>query len=189
MDNFINHIVKSIAVIFFTAMLFSCQGRIDEVRQLGLKNFSAATEETMVNAVYTDSGRVALKLRSPLVMDYSNLAYPYRESPQGIEVDFFDKNEEKNTVTADYAIAYDKSGLIDLQGNVKIVMADSSILKAHQLYWDQENNWVFTDEEYTLELANGTVNDGQGFDSDENFNNFISRSNIGIHFIDEEEKK
>lgn len=182
------YIFKSIAIIFFIAMLFSCQGRINEVRQLSAKNFSPATEETMVNAVYTDSGRVALKLRSPLIYDFSNLKFPYREAPDGVEVDFFSKNEEKNTVTADYAIAYDETNLIDLQGNVEIILSDSTILRAQQLYWDQKRKWVFTDQEYSLHLANGTVNNGQGFDSDENFNNFISRSNIGKHYLDEKDQ-
>ncbi|HLS29643.1 MAG TPA: LPS export ABC transporter periplasmic protein LptC [Flavobacteriaceae bacterium] len=179
------YIFKSIAILFFIAMLFSCQGRINKVRQLSAKNFNPATEETMVNAVYTDSGKVALKLRSPLVYDYSNLDFPYREAPDGIEVDIFDKDKNKSTVTADYAIAYDQTDLIDLQGNVKIVLSDSTTLSARQLYWDQKRKWVFTDQEYTLHLANGTVNHGQGFDSDENFNNFISRSNIGKHYLDE----
>lgn len=185
MDQIVKYIVRSIAVMFLIAMLFSCQGRINKVRELGLKNFSPATEETKVNVVYTDSGKVALKLRSPLILDFSNLDFPYRESPHGIEVDFFDKDNKKTTITADYGIAYEETSLIDLQGNVTIVMADSSILKAKQLYWDQQRNWVFTDKEYTLRLANGTINDGQGFDSDENFNNFISRSNIGIHYLEE----
>lgn len=185
MDHYKIYIIRSIAAILFAAMLFSCQGRINKVRQLGLKDFSPATEETMVNAVYTDSGLVTLNLKSPLVLDFTNLEFPYRESPDGIEVDFYDKDRKKNTVFADYAIVYEKTNLIDLQGNVKIILSDSTILRANQLYWDQEKKWVFTDEEYSLSLTNGTINEGQGFDSDENFNNFISRSNIGVHQIEE----
>lgn len=181
------HIFRSIAAIFVVAMLFSCQSRLEKVRQLDQKTFSPATEETQVNAVYTDSGAVMLNLRSPLLLDYGNQDFPFRETPKGIDVDFFDKKGEKNNIIADYAILYNKSNLMDLQGNVRIIMADSTILEADQLYWNQKDAWIFTDQDYRLALKNGTVNEGQGFDSDENFNTFISRSNTGIHYIDEKE--
>lgn len=185
MDHLGNPIFKGIVIIFLMAMLFSCQGRINKVRQLEYKSFSPATEETQVNAVYTDSGIVALRLRSPLVLDYGNLKFPFRESPEGLEVEFYDKKNQKNTVSADYAIAYEHTGLMDLRGNVKIILSDSTILKAEQLFWNQDSGWVFTDHPYTLQLQNGTVNRGEGFDSDENFNTFISRSNVGIHYVED----
>src|SRR5690625_243321 len=126
MDQIVKYIVRSIAVMFLIAMLFSCQGRINKVRELGLKNFSPATEETKVNVVYTDSGKVALKLRSPLILDFSNLDFPYRESPHGIEVDFFDKDNKKTTITPDYGMANEKTSFIDFKENVQMVMSDTT---------------------------------------------------------------
>lgn len=191
MDKLNNLLAQSIVIILFMAMLFSCQGRLDEVRQMDSKKFSPQTEEFDVNLIYTDSGKVAAKLKGPKLLDFSNLDFPYREFPDGAKLDFFDDQNKKNTVVADYAIVYDVTGLVDMQGNVEIFTGDSTKLEANQLYWDQNENrkWVFTDQEYTIEMSDGTVNEGQGFDSDEKFNNFISRSNVGIHYVQDEEKE
>lgn len=179
---------KSIAVIFIMAMLFSCQGRIDKVRQMNKENLGPQTEEKGVNFVYTDSGRVTAKIRSKQMLDYGLIDFPYREFPQGVEVEFYDDSNKKNTVFADYAIIYNKTNLVDLRGHVKIITGDSTVLKSKQLYWDRDRKWVFTDLDYTIEMTNGTVNNGQGFDSNEKFSNFISRSNFGTHQIEDQEQ-
>lgn len=191
MNRTYKHILQSIATLLFVAMLFSCQKRIDKIRQMDEKDFSPQTEQFDVNLIYTDSGKVAAKLKSPKLLDYSNLDFPYREFPDGVHVVFYDDKNKENTVVADYAIIYDETELVDLRGNVEIVTSDSTILNSKQLYWDQnkERQWLFTDQEYTLRMNNGTTNDGQGFDSDEKFNNFISRSNIGIHYVKDDKEK
>lgn len=186
MSKYSNIFFKSIAASFFAAMLFSCEGRINEVRQMDQEHFGPQTEEKIVNLVYTDSGKVAFTLKSPQMLDFSQLKFPYREFPEGISVEFFDDHNKKNTVEADYAIMYNNTNLVDLQGHVKIVTSDSTILIAQQLYWDRKREWVFTDYDFTIKMNNGTVNNGEGFDANEKFDNFIARSNTGTHFIEEE---
>jgi len=69
-----------------------------------------------------------------------------------------------------------------------LVTSDSTKLEADQLFWDQSLAWVFTDKANTIRFANGARNDGQGFDSDLNFSNFRSRTNVGIQVIEEKNK-
>ncbi len=45
---------------------------------------------------------------------------------------------KKSKVTADYAIKYEATNLVDLRNNVNIVTSDSIVLHANQLYWDQK---------------------------------------------------
>lgn len=181
-------IIKSIVVIFVTTMLFSCQGKLSEVRKWKQQSMAPNAIGKGINLFYTDSGRVKAHLVSPLMYDFSTQKFPYREFPEGLKVAFFNEEQEKNTIKADYGILYPKTGLIDLRGNVKIVMSDSTILHAKQLYWDQSRAWIFTDVSYSIKMGDGGVNHGSGFDSNENFNNFSSRSNVGVQVIDEEEK-
>ena len=110
------------------------------------------------------------------------------EFPDGVEVDFFNEKQEKTTIVADYGIVYNQTDLIDLRGNVKVVTSDTTILNAQQLYWDQARSWVFTDKKYNIQMNNGALNDGEGFDANENFDKFISRSNIGVQYLDESEQ-
>ncbi len=141
-----------------------------------------------INLKYTDSGKVVATLKSVKMRDFSNKNFPYREFPEGLEVEFFDEENKKNTVTANYGVIYDETGLIDLQGDVVVVTSDSTRLMAKQLYWDQNNNWVFTDHPNTIRFKNGALNEGEGFDSNQEFSNFRSRSNIGVQIIEEEKK-
>ena len=95
------------------------------------------------------------------------------------------KTAKKNTVTADYAIQFDETGLVDLRSNVVVITADSVVLKANQLYWDQKNKWVFTDQPYQIKFKDGSYNDGAvGFDSSEDFTTFLSRKNQGVQLVD-----
>ena len=65
--------------------------------------------------------------------------------------------------------------------------ADSVTLNAQQLYWDQDRKWIFTDQPYTLLTADGSRNDGDLFDSNEDFSNFVSLNNVSKQYVKEEE--
>lgn len=181
-------IYKSIVVVFATAMLFSCQKRLNQVRKWDEAAEGPQTSGEGINLFYTDSGKVKANLRSPKMLDFSANKFPYREFPEGLQLDFYDENNKKNTVTADYGIIYAETNLVDLRGHVKIVTSDSTILNAKQLYWDQERKWVFSDIDYNLKMKNGALNDGEGFDANENFNKFNSRSNVGVQYLDEKDQ-
>lgn len=177
---------KSIVVLFATAMLFACEGNLNEVQQMGKKLQGPQSTTKTINLFYTDSGKVQANLRSPKMLDFSQEEFPYREFPIGVEVDFFDDDSTKNTVISDYAIIYSLTNIIDLRGNVEIVTSDSTVLNSQQLYWDESENWLFTDQSYTIKMPNGAVNEGEGFDANQNFDNFNSRTNVGIQYIDEQ---
>ena len=177
-----------IVATFFAAMLFSCEGNLEGVRAMEIPEDAPQAIGTGINLKYTDSGIVVATLKSEKMRDFSNKVFPYREFPNGLVVEFFDEENMKNTVTANYGIIYNETGIIDLQGDVVVVTSDSTRLTAEQLYWDQTNNWVFTDEPNTIRFKNGAVNEGQGFDSNQEFSNFRSRSNVGVQIIEEENK-
>ncbi|WBL21964.1 LPS export ABC transporter periplasmic protein LptC [Zunongwangia sp. HRR-M8] len=169
-------------------MLFSCKGNLNEVR--ALQNPADAPQGIAKDIMlkYTDSGKVVATLRSEKMLDYQNRNFPYREFPDGLDIEFYDEEDKKSTVTADYGIIYDKSGLIDLRGNVVIFTADSTILEGNQLYWDQNQSWVFTDRANQIKFPDGSFNEGMGFDSNQNFDKFNFRTNNGIQNIDESDK-
>ena len=182
-------IFKSIVTGFLVAMLFSCEGNLQGVRDMEMPEDAPQAIGRGINLKYTDSGKVVAILKSEKMRDFSNKDFPYREFPEGLQVEFFDDDDQKNTVTANYGVIYERTGLIDLQGNVVIVTSDSTRLTASQLYWDQDLNWVFTDRPNTIRFQNGALNEGMGFDSNQEFSNFRSRSNVGVQVIKEEKEE
>ncbi len=180
-------IISGIVTLIGVTMLFSCQGNLEEIRALDLEGDDPQAEAKGLNLTYTDSGRVVATLKGERMLDFMNKNFPYYEFPDGLEVEFFDKEGEKNTITANYGIVYDKTGLVDLQGDVVILTSDSTRLEADQLYWDQKISWIFTDNPNKIRFPNGALNEGQGFDANQNLGNFRSRSNVGIQIIEDKE--
>lgn len=176
---------KSVMVLVLTITLFACESNYQNVKNLSLSDGQPIAEGKNINFKYTDSAKLVTNLLAEKLLDYSNLDFPYKEFPKGIEVLFWNEKGEKSTVTSDYAIQFDKTGLIDLQKNVVLITADSVVLKADQLYWDQKNQWVFTDRPYEIRFKDGSYNHGAvGFDSSEDFTTFLSRKNQGVQLVD-----
>jgi LPS export ABC transporter protein LptC len=178
-------LIKSVMVALGIITLLACEGNRKNIQQLNLTDGAPIAEGVNINLKYTDSGKVVTNLIAPVLLDYSNFEFPYQEFPNGVEVRFWNEKNEKSTVTSDYAIRFDKTNIVDLRKNVVLITSDSTILRAEQLYWDQANKWVFTDQPYQMKLKDGSYNDGARFDSNEDFTNFLSRKNQGVQIIDQ----
>jgi len=193
-DNF-----KGIAVVFSMAMLFfSCK---DNYKRVGEEAkpivFPQGVAENFV-LTYTESkekldpddkknSRVLAILSSSLSEDFDNLKFPHRTFPNGVHVDFFDENKKKSTITADYGIIYSATNVIDLQGNVIIKSHDGKLLETPQLYWDQSNEWIFTQEKFKFtNPEDGTVMDGEGMDFNKDLSFLNAHKTYGLMLIKEE---
>ncbi|UZO81448.1 LPS export ABC transporter periplasmic protein LptC [Aquimarina sp. ERC-38] len=175
-----------IVITLVMAMFFSCTKSNSTTNNgVGVTKDKAIAEAFEVQLKYTDSGRLTAILNADKILDFTNKEFAYWEFPDGIALDMIDIDGKVSTVTADYAISYQKTGLIDMQGNVDIKTADSTHLEAQQLYWDQNLSWVFTDQPYKSTLPDGTINNGNGFDANQNFTVLNSRINDGIMFVKE----
>lgn len=181
------HIFKSVIVIFITITLFACGDNYKDKQQLSIKDEEPLAIGKDINLKYTDSGKVVTNLISPTLLDYSNYNFPYQEFPDGVKVHFWE-NGKKSTITASYAIRFTNTGMIDMRNKVELITSDSLTLNATQLYWDQNNQWVFTDQPYQIKFKDGSFNDGLGFDSSQDFKTFLSRKNTGVQLIDNNEK-
>ncbi len=180
------YMFKSVMIGLVIITLFSCEGNYKNIQKMNLKDEEPVAVGKMINLKFTDSGKVSVNLLAPLLKDFTNFEFPYREFPEGITLYFWDKGE-KSTVSSDYAVEYKTTGLVDLRGNVTITTSDSTIVNADQLYWDQTNEWIFTNKPYQINFADGSYNDGEQFDSNQEFTIFLSRKNQGVQLINKNE--
>ena len=137
-----------------------------------------------INLRYTDSGKITAILLSPKMLDFSNRKFAFTEFIEGIHLELFDDEKNKTTVVADYAIVYDKTELIDLQGNVVLSTHEKDTLFAEQLFYDQKKEWLFTNQPVTFRTGTDVIN-GNGFDSDVNFTQAEVLEINGIITLDE----
>ncbi|MGB5666186.1 MAG: LPS export ABC transporter periplasmic protein LptC [Maribacter sp.] len=190
---------NSIALVISVAMLFfSCADNYKRVGEEALplvfpqgvaQNFSLTYTEA-VKAVKNEevqSTRVVSVISGPITKNFDNLEFPYRTFPEGLIVDIYDENNNKNVIKADYGIRYSATDLIDLQGNVVIETFDGKKLEAPQLYYDQANEWVFTQNKFKYtNPEEGSIMDGEGMDFNKDFSFLSAHKTYGLMMIKED---
>lgn len=189
----------SIAMIFMAMLFWSCTDNYKRVGREATKtvfpqgigeNFVLTYTETIENLEPEDSmsSKVISVLKGPIHEDYTNLVFPYQTFPNGLEMDFYDDQNQKSTVTADYGIIYSATKLIDLQGNVVIEGHDGKKLEAPQLFYDQDNEWIFTEEVFKFTNPDdGTIMDGEGMDFNKELSFLNAHKTYGLMTIKEED--
>ncbi len=160
--------IFSIFYIFLALSAISCDRSLKDVQNIGFSEFVPSGRAEDFNLKYTDSGKITSILISPLMLDYATVVFPFTEFPDGIDITFFDKDGKKTFVKADYAVTYKNTNLIDLQGNVDITTEDGQNLATPQLYYDQKNEWFFTEKKFKFTDPKG-VSYGEGIDFSKDF--------------------
>jgi LPS export ABC transporter protein LptC len=154
-----------LAVLFL--MLVSCENNFREVQKSNLVEFAPSGEADTINLKYTDSGKIKAVLVSPKMLDYATLEFPYTEFPNGIKVTLFDENNKKTYITAKHAVSYKNTNVIDLSGSVKISNDAGQLLETEQLYFDQKNDWFYTEKRYKFtDLKGNSFGEGVDFSKD-----------------------
>ena len=164
MQRIIQYIFTGLTIIF----LLSCEGNFKDVQKMGFSEFSPSGEADNFNLKYTDSGRITSTLVSPKMKEYATVEYPFTEFPEGINATFFDKDGAKTNVVADYAVRFKSTDVIDLQGNVIITNETGQIMETPQLYFDQKNEWFYTEKKFKFTDPKG-VSYGEGIDFSRDF--------------------
>lgn len=178
--------IKSIAVVFASAMFFSCTNDVKEVRDfLADKNLPIG-EAYKINHKHTDSGRVDIKMIAPVMFDFSNREnHPYNEFPKGIKITTIEKNGDSVTVTGDYAKSYRKTEVSEIKNNVVIInYAQKNKLVTEQIYWDQKTHYFFTEKKFTFYTLTDTIY-GTGFESTEDLKTWWVKNQSGVINIKE----
>lgn len=172
-------IVECIAFLLAILSLQSCESNLKDVQRIYKTSFVPTGEADSINLKYTDSGKVKSILQSLKMIDYSTAKNPFVEFPNAVLVTLIDANGNKTIVVADKAISYKKTEVIDLIGNVKIKTYDGKVLETNQLYFDQKNEWFFTDEAFIFKEADGSFLQGIGIDFSKDFKIFNMQNNNG----------
>ena len=157
-------LVTALAVTLF----FGCESNFKEVQKINFSEFIPSGDADKVNLKYTDSGRISAILVSPKMLDFSSVNFPFTEFPKGIDVTLYDIKGKKTFIKSNYAVSYKVTNIIDLQGSVKITSQDGQILETEQLYYDQKNEWFFTEKSFKFTDPKG-VSNGQGIDFSKDF--------------------
>ena len=156
------------------SVLFGCESNFKEVHKNNYSEFVPSGDADNVNLKYTDSGKVKSILISPKMLDYANVTFAFTEFPKGVDVTIYDNKGKRTFIRSNYAISYKQTNIIDLQGKVKITSEDGQVLETEQLFFDQKNQWFYTEKKFKLtDAANTSI--GQGIDFSKDFKTINSQ--------------
>ncbi|WP_269226486.1 LPS export ABC transporter periplasmic protein LptC [Flavobacterium eburneipallidum] len=169
---------KYLVLMLVLTLILGCESNFKEVQKSNFSEFVPSGEADKINLKYTDSGRITAILISPKMKEYASVDFPFTEFPKGIDVTLYDKKGKRTFIKSDYATSYKLTNIIDLEGDVVIQSEDGQMLETNQLYFDQKNEWFFTNKRFTFTDPKG-VSYGKGIDFSKDFKIINSQSIVG----------
>ena len=177
---------KLVLLIIFLIFSTSCDNYFDDLKKINLKELIPAGKTENFVLRYTDSAYLKAILKSPLNIDYTNQIFPYSEFPEGIDIEFFDNKDGSTKVSANYGIVYYLTKIVSLEGNVIIQSPDSSFVKSDQIYWDPEQEWLFTEEKIVFSSEDYNIR-AKRMDADRSFK-LLKTGKLDGSFLFEDEE-
>lgn len=175
-------IAASVAMLF----LFSCSNDIQEVRKLAREDFLPMDVQEDLVLQYSDSSYVRLQLQAPLAETFPQKEEPERKFAKGIEVFFFDaKGQKETSLKANHAVNFYNKQLWHATGDVVVVNKKGEQLNTEELFWDEKKEKIYSDVFVKITTPKEIIM-GEGFEADQNFDNYVINKVTGQIAIDDE---
>jgi len=164
-----------------------------------ISNFSCITESPQLNysdkkipvsiaknftMTYTDSMLTKSFVSGKIHYDFTNDILNYSEFFEDVELVIYDENKT-STISSQYAIVYNSFRFMEFNDNVKITTSDGEVLTTDKLYYDTENEWLFTENNFEyIDKTNKII--ANRLDSNRDFTDLITGNLTGSINITEE---
>ena len=170
-----------------TILLVSCKTDIEMVNLLAEREQVPSLTAKNFEILHTENGKPKLRIKAPKTQYFQHAEEPYYEFEKGITVFIYDDSlKVESTLTANYAKFYEEKELWVARYDVVAQNRIGQILNTEQLYWDQKSKKIYSDDMVKITSEDDIIF-GEGFDSDENFDNWVIRKISGVLYLDDEE--
>ena len=138
-----------------------------------------------VSTIISDSGHIRYKIDADEWFVYSKRQPPYWAFEKGLILEKFDTlmNTEA-TIKCDTAFYFNEMRLWKLIGNVNITNPKSQHFYTDLLYWDQEEELIYSDAYIRVEQED-QITEGVGFSSNQDLSVWQIRNTKGIYTVDQ----
>lgn len=176
------------ALISGITLLSSCEKKQVVVNDLQIKEMPSLSGRN-VETMYSDSGKVTLVVRTPLIQQFTAKEDPHTLFPEGLTVLFYDKKTKPQaSITAHYARYTEKDEQWELRDSVVAVNTEGDILETELLYWSEPRDRVWSDRFVRFTLKDKIIM-GTGFESDSRLTNGTIKNVSGTIYVNDEQKR
>jgi len=194
MDDYWQALRNSILIplcLFGLSMSFSCENDIKKVKELSNAEQLPVIHATDVETIYSDSAIVRLKITGPELKEFEETEEreAFIEFPKGMKAVFYNKSGRiESSLEAEYAVFWKKIKQFEARTNVVVKnFTEKQELYTEQLFWDQEEEKIWSDKFVKIITEKGPTYGEEGFESDHNFTRFRILKSRGQ--MEVEEKK
>lgn len=191
------NVIKSVSVrslykisglgILVMLVICSCKNDYETINaltsELNIPDQTGYDVEIMLH----DSGYLKGKIIAAEVNKYDRIEEPYIEFPKGLKVYFYDsdQNEEKY-VQAKYAIYYQRDEFWELRDEVVAEnLVTGEKLETDQLFWDQENEVIYSEKFSKITNEDGIFYGENGFDASQDLAHWTLKGSKGTAIVNE----
>ena len=132
-----------------------------------------------LETIYTDSGKIKLKIQAPLVERYSEDVNKKIYFIQGILVHFYNKDGiEESYLSSKYAIYHEEDNLWEASDSVVVVNSEGEILNTELLFWDEKAKRIYSPKFVKITTVSDVIH-GEGFEADQSFSTWNIKKMTG----------
>lgn len=177
----------ALSIVGSAILLTACGGEQPVEEQ---SSETIMTEHSIdLTMLMTENGAKAYRFQTPLMEGYKMAKDPYMEFREGIDIVTFkgegDTTQLESHLTANYAIYYEARRLWEVKGNVVAKNSEGQTLYTQQLFWDQKSKRIYSNVDCKV-LMGEDYWYGEGFESDEEMNDWHFRRYRGRMWVDAE---
>lgn len=172
-----------ITVVLFAC--FACENDIAEVEALQARMDAKIETVKDVEILYSDSAQVKVRITAETMLNKLDPNDPHQEFIDGVFVEFFTPNGLINsTLTANYAIRYERKGLVITRDSVVWHSIDDQKLETEELIWDEKKEDIYTHKFARISTSKEIIT-GHGFRAKQDFSNAKIQAVDGIISVDQ----
>jgi LPS export ABC transporter protein LptC len=179
---------KSILLILFSGMLFSCQNDIEQIEALTEdQNFPVQIVRDGTFH-YTQQGKLRNTLKATFLEQYEG-ENPHLKVSEGFTLFMYDSLENiEATLQANEGIFIEQEQRMEARDDVMLWNLEGEILRTEELIWQQDSDKVYTDKFVSISTKDGIIY-GKGLVSDSRFKSYSMKNLSGDLYVDDPAKK
>lgn len=161
---------------------------METISSLSIDDSQPGETAKEIEMIYSDSGKIVIKLVSPLLNRYIN-DDPYVEFPEGLQLLFYDSlMNVQSELTANYGISWENKKVMEVKDDVVIHNYEKQeVLNTEHVIWDQRTKKIYSEVFVKRTTPDGVLY-GEGFDADESLKAWKLRKVSGEFTFEEKEE-
>lgn len=174
--------IRGFFVLLIATLTWQCASDIEEVEETAARYAPAVERGKDITLLYNEEGQQRIKLTAPQIVQHK-IDDAYVEFPEGLNVWFYnDSMQTVSTLTARYAIRYEKELQTIFRDSVVIHNRLGEEVYTEEMTWDEGEEKVYSDKFVRIITPDKRLT-GKGFEANQEFTDYTIQQITGQVYV------